>query len=774
MYDSEYFRTLARGEERMNYLKKCIAEADLEKDTENMIWLRHDYIHESTFHDDGFKGMLMFPELMKLFEENPGVMEPSSFMFPFKWILANAPCYYQISLEQIEKYFEKFKEYIEKYGFTMRTYYKLKFSVYEDIDPDPETLLGYMAESEKYGRTKMSDCEACERNNQIRCEMKFGSEEKAIELLRDMNDRGMHCAEIPQCTYGELARQFAEKGMYDEAVHYAELFLPMIKGDEMNYLSKLAGIIIVYTMTDLNKAYELFRSTAHLYTLNKTPSVKYNYADAASRFFAKLCEEGTEEIHTNLSADFEMYSDSGEYKTAELRDFFANAARELAEKFDARNGNSLYTDDLAFEYPDAPVKELKLPLHGKVQRPPFALAVPFKSPDNFPTPDELQSIFEGLEEFESTDIGFDKENNVIYLAGRDDEENASQYRIVFNDIADPSEFLQPHYLPKGTGDKLGEYECMMIIITTFKDNFLDMRRLVKLANAVNKDESPVIFDLIGNKILSSVWASLEAAGTSAPYSEYFYRILLYRSAFADESDEVIRADITSVGLEECGSRNILVPAVAEDDAEFVRAVVHQIVESAISVSPLPDEGIQFNAGIYSDNKPVKVSWSPISLPFEDDDRIFAEPKLHMHDGRIVRPDELTEEEREGLSMYSSNRMSFIKEAKARGTFDTAFKFYQRNCDDFYMIAGVEVPLVDEDGEEYDEVLYVQMNPDGSSEVLSDENEALGVKRGDSYQIDPQDVFTWRLDVGEDRMNPDDLYFLLTKERELEEQGSEEE
>lgn len=775
MYNEEYFRTLANGEEKMHYLKKCIAEADREKDTHNMIWLRHDYIEQSTFHDDGFKGLLMFPEFMKLFEENPGVMEPSSFMFPFKWILGRSSEYYQISLEQIDKYFEKFKEYIDKYGFTMRTYYRHKFIVYEDIDPDPEKLLGYMEESLKYERTQMSDCEACERNTQIRCEMKFGSEEKAIELLNDMLDCGMRCAEIPQCTYGELAYQFANKGMYDEALHYADLCLPMIKGDEMSYLNQISCIFIAFTMTDLNKAYELFRSTAHLYSLNKTPLVKFNYANAASRFFAKLHDAGEEMLHTDLNADFEMYSDSGEYDTAELRDFFANAAKDLAEKFDARNGNSCFSDVLAFEYPDAPVKELELPMHGKVQKSPFVVAVPFKTPESFPTPDELHNIFESLGEFKSTNIGFDKENNVIYLAGRDDEENVNEYRIVFNDMSDPSEMQQEHYLPKGASDVLGDYSCMMIIISVLKDNFLDMRRLVKLADAVNKDESPVIFDLVNNRILSSVWASLEASGTTAPYANYLYRVMVYRSAFADDiGDDVPRADITTVGLAECGSRNVLVPAVAEDDVEFVVRVVNQIASGTVAVSSLPDEGVAYNTGIYYDNRPVKVTWRPLALPFEEDDRVYAEPTLHMPDGRSLRPDELTEEERDQLNFYSSNRLSFISEAKARGTFDTAFKFYQRNAEEFYLVAGVEQTAVDEDGEEYDEVVYVQLRPDGSSQVLSEDNEALGIKRGDEYMLDPQRVFFWRLDIGEDQFKTDDLYFLLTKERELEQQGSEEE
>ena len=61
MFDENFFSSLSHGEDRLDYLKKCIAEADAEKDAEKMLDYRYKYIKESVFHDDTFKAVIIFP-----------------------------------------------------------------------------------------------------------------------------------------------------------------------------------------------------------------------------------------------------------------------------------------------------------------------------------------------------------------------------------------------------------------------------------------------------------------------------------------------------------------------------------------------------------------------------------------------------------------------------------------------------------------------------------------------------------------------------------------
>ena len=391
MFDRDYFNTLEHGEERMSYLKKEIAEADAQKDIKSMIDLRYRYINESVFHGDSFKGLLMFPEYMKLVDDNPDDADIVDFMFAFKWIIENSREFYQIPMEQIEGYFDSYKEHLERYGYTPRTYNFKKAQFYRNIDS--KKALKYLSLFDRFERTQVSDCKACEAGFMAEMELRFGSAEKAVSMLNEMQQRNMRCAEVPQVTYACFADNLSRMGYYDEADHYAELALPMMKGEYVNFTYEISSIIELKTVTDINAAYDLICETLHLFSGLKNQLYRFYYAEAAYRFFDRYLKGGNDPvIPMKLSAEFEKYSEDGKYDAAELRDWFHGIAEDLARKFDERNQSDFCTKHLAFEFPESPEQELKLPMHSTVKASSMAYAIPLFSQDDLPDIDSIHAM----------------------------------------------------------------------------------------------------------------------------------------------------------------------------------------------------------------------------------------------------------------------------------------------------------------------------------------------------------------------------------------------
>ena len=768
MFDKNYLNSLSHGDDRLDYYKKCIAEADAEKDYHSMIWLRHDYIEESVFHDDSFKAIIMFPEFMKLFDEHPGEMKPSSFMFPFKWILEAGDEYYQMSLEQIESYFERFKEYIEKFGYTMRTYYYKKFQIYQYIDKD--IALKAFDEMDKYERTEISDCKACEGNGKARKEMRFGSEKKAVEMLNDMLDKNMTCAEVPQVTYGAFAYEFAKRGMYEEAVHYAELMLPMIKGDETNYATHVSHIIELKTITDPNGAFELFCRCAGKFSRIKNPSYRFSFACAAYRFFARLVEAGNTELNMRLSSDFEFFNEDGTYDCADLRDKYYAVAKDLAEKFDKRNGTDYFSSDLAFVYPEAPVKTLELPVHGSFTPESPVVGLLVHGPEDVPLaePEEFERLL--AEKCGITDVGYghDEETNKFYVGGKTEDGSAVRYALYLHEAIDPETMKQMHWAPEGELDSLGEYEGMVVIYPTIPDadRFAELKRLLKLAAAIDKGDSPVIYDLTNSRILSKRWLALEAAGDTDPFRNYYSRVWLYRSAFAEDC-----GDITTTGMETFGSREFLVPAVKQDDIDFALEVLNNITNAA-SISPLPDEGVTRNAGIVYDEKSfVRFTWRPITIPSdgesEEEQTVYAEPIVYLTAadqaaGKGYSIGEIPEEERGKLDYRTHSRFTLTEEAKCRERFPQVLDYFlTHDCD--VIVGSYFTPEEDSDEECFFHGRLTKA--DGEVKICVEsmsDNIADIIHEGDLADIVPENVFFLRIDLdgGEDRYYVDEFYILL--------------
>ena len=178
MFDYSYFETLSEGDEKLRYLKKCIVTADHEKNISEALELRYRYIEESIFNGDCFNALIMFPEYMTLFENNTDKHSYLSFMKAFKWFIEEIPGFYQITAGKADEYFEKYREYLNVFGYSMRTYHMLK--VKYCMVHDQKNIKNHLELYRKCEKDDLSDCQACETDMEIQAELIIGSEEKAV------------------------------------------------------------------------------------------------------------------------------------------------------------------------------------------------------------------------------------------------------------------------------------------------------------------------------------------------------------------------------------------------------------------------------------------------------------------------------------------------------------------------------------------------------------------------------------------------------------------
>ena len=755
MFDRDYYDTLADGEEKMTYLKKEIAEADARKDIKDMIYLRHRYIDQSVFHGDSFKGLLMFPEYMKLVDEHPDDANIRSFMFAFKWIVENSQEFYQIPMEQALGYFESFKEHIGRYGYTLRSYYYKLSQFYRYIDP--AKAVKYLSQFSRYERTEMSDCQACEAGYQAEMELEHGSPAKAVAMLNEMIQRNMRCAEVPQVTYAFFSNTFARMGCYEEAEHYASLCLPMIKDDLTNYTVELSEIIELKTVTDINAAYELICESLHLFSGLKNPFYRFTYAEAAWRFFDRYLQGGNDPvIPMRLSAEFEKYSEEGRYDAGELRDWFYGIASDLAEKFDTRGGTDYCRKHLAFVYPEGPSQELKLPMHGSSAPGMLAFGVPVLSDADFPDVGKIYEMLNTGGRFDEVMMfkGSENEQDIIIKAKKQ-KADSYELQLMLRDPVDASEFRQIHYLPEGFEEKIQQSDaCFILTASGGRSNHERLKLLIDLT-AQFPCTAGAVYDLVNSRILSAEWIRQEASGESLPYDSYLYRVWIYGAAREG------CYDLLTGGLDGCGQRELFIPAVPEDVVETARKLMIQAANYAVNASGLPDEDVDFNCGIvYADKGFCRIKWEPLESPVEDDDRYFALPLIKLP-GReeFCGITELSPEDRAALSFRSSGRADFNDEKKHREHFERAMEIFRSRAEKCRLYAGYEVPYTDGDGEDLEAYPYLMLSPDGSGEVVNRDIPELGLRVGDRTRQPAERVYTWKIVQGEEEYYADELYLI---------------
>lgn len=765
MFDKNVYDQLKHGEERYKYLKKLIAEEDAAHNYSEAFDLRYKYIGESVIHDDLFKGIIMFPEFMAYYDAHSDVCEQHSLMWAFKWILEDVVDFYQVSSEKIAEYFEEFRRRCEEYDISLRTYYmkKMNFYSYFDIEKTKECQKHFRS----LERDGLSDCAACELNNDIRMELHYGSEKKAMEMLADMLRRGVSCAEVPEVTFGECVKHFTQTGNIAEAEYYAEMMMPMIKGKENTFLKEISNVLLLKALTSPNEAYDIFKRSIKVFLESKNPDMRFHFANASARFFDAAISNEHKKIVIKLPHSFPLYNAENEYDLEEMQNYFADIAKDIADKFDERNGSSYYSDLLNYEYPTEPTGELYLPAHSIVPVAPAAIAVLYKGSESLP---EMQSIidsFSALPDTQITGVSFDEENGVLSIVtenSRIDEEIT--FALFFREANDIADLTRAHHIPDEKIENIEEYEAMIVITCKFvkKQEMYCYDLLLAAANGINTDAAPVFADLENGKMLSTDWTALQAKDFMPVPEKYLYKIDIFRS---NENEELL--DLFTSGLSQFGSRNLAVLGFRESDIDFVANVIAQICKSIIGIRQMSDEGVTAQFGVIFNNESnIQFSWKPVKKVYPEYAEApiseYAVPFLHRTGGvEGMNIYDFPEEDREKLEFIESNIHHANNEKCARERFGYALDAFRKNGEE--LLVGLELPMPEEFKEEFDDddtaYVYVLLDDSGETGVINrgyDEIEQYAP--GKTVSVDPKTVFFWRLLLDDDYYFADDSYLLI--------------
>ncbi len=752
MIDYNYLKNLPRGEDSLAYLKKAIAESDNEKDIKDMMWARYYYIKESVFYGDTFKGLLTFPELKKLYEENPDVMPADTFAYPFKWIVEDSPYYYQISKEQIDRYLDSYKEFLLKNGSTLRSYYLKKCGAYQSIDCRKAYEVWF--ELEKYERSDMDDGEIYEKSELIHLEAMLGSPEKAISMLNEMLDRGYGYDDFPPQLFGDMAYDLAKHGMFDEADHYAAIMMFYIGDNVVQSMKQCAYTISFKLITGPAYAYQLFCKCMNEWIKLKNPSYKFHFANAAHRLMKKMNSDGTEEIELDVIPEFELYNQNGIYRTDELAKYFGRIAEDIGKKFDERNENTMFSDELSFEFPESSDEKIKLPLHGKVTPVAASFGVLFKDESELPSSEEIMDVLKEVLDCKDISEEDEKQPNLYsYLCTAKNGE-LLRFAAFITDM--PEDVINAgctYFLPEGAEEEINDYRKMVIIASgqIYSNAYEELLKVMTIADRLNTGGCPVAVSINSAMTVSSVWLRFAALSKAPPAIMDWlnFNIILY-----DEGGE--EAAVSTMGLNLFGSRELVVENVQRRDINFCMNILGKIAES-ISLGNMPDEGIKANSGlVYDGEYYVRFIWENCEIPKEG---TFAKVKLCFNTEKeknvITEIADLPEEERDKLSYAYDSRINRYEALRYKNLFGYALEYFRNNeCS-----LKAEFVIKTERKTAY---IYTEIIGDGTKAKVIDVGDVEGMpKKGDIIDVESENVVFFRIETADRNYRAEDMYVLFS-------------
>lgn len=195
----------------------------------------------------------------------------------------------------------------------------------------------------KMSRSMLSDCHACELDNQANYYFDTGRNALGIKKAEALFASGMACAEVPKTTYSDLLLPLIRLKRHDEAMSHHLKGYPKVRRSVEHMSEWSAHIAAAALLGHSDRAIKMF--VKHL------PAVESSHNPLGQLTFfrnslvmVEMLADQKEKMRLRLPEGSTLASDSGTYVLSELAASLLERVRAISARFDQRNGNTYYTD----------------------------------------------------------------------------------------------------------------------------------------------------------------------------------------------------------------------------------------------------------------------------------------------------------------------------------------------------------------------------------------------------------------------------------------------
>ncbi|MDR2423480.1 MAG: hypothetical protein LBD59_01995 [Prevotellaceae bacterium] len=334
-------KTVELPTDRIALLKQAIKHADVHNDT---VWgfdLRLNLIREEKYTSHCDESLQAFTWILDTFDNAPGTFLESNFLWEYKWMLGSIRRNSSISMEQIEIISEDYRERLTRNGYSLRSYYTVKLHM--------AFFLGQMDEAKKYLdlrnkeiRDDMSNCRACELDDDVELELRLGNFDKAIVVGNEVLTKKVTCGHMPFSCYCHCVKYFQQAGNMEKALEYfqkAEDEMAELTNDT-SLIAEIGIMLRFLTDYDREKAWRFFEQYVH-WNIDSEDYLDFLFSKSV---LSLLSGEGCKTL--KISPIVEWYRADDTYDQKKLYDCYRKRAEELAAAFDKRNGSNWFTEQL--------------------------------------------------------------------------------------------------------------------------------------------------------------------------------------------------------------------------------------------------------------------------------------------------------------------------------------------------------------------------------------------------------------------------------------------
>jgi tetratricopeptide (TPR) repeat protein len=332
---------LRQGEAKVMALEEAARLADAHGDLDLAFEVRDDLIDAATFGGFPDKALVAFAWCRAQAKKNPERFESDMLLWKQKWVVGRLDDFPHISRKQIQDALDDIEQTYARVDAGKRAIHKLRYQAARDM--------GEEAEAQRYWdlwinapRDHLTDCRACDLDDEIDHHIDLGEYAKALEKARPILDGRSSCAEIPHLTYGSVLYPLLKLGRLEEARDCHLHGYPMISRNR-DFLATVGEHIEFLALTDnLSRGLTLFEKHLGWALDHASWRDRFTFHMAASFLLSRLVAQGHHTVSLRLPKAFPLHQRQGSYTARDLHGWVETQAQEIAARFDTRNGTDRF------------------------------------------------------------------------------------------------------------------------------------------------------------------------------------------------------------------------------------------------------------------------------------------------------------------------------------------------------------------------------------------------------------------------------------------------
>lgn len=337
---------LDNGPAKVALLEEAVRLADTHSDVEEGFRARGELITAAMFSGQPDKELVAFSWCLSQCDREPDKFPESELLWKYKWVLDSIALFPQISRKQIEDMLDDMAKRFQRAGSTLHAVATLRrdLAMYMgDLEKAEKAHL----EMERTRRDWLSNCPACVADGTVEYQAFLGRHDEAIQCARPILTGKQRCSEVPHRTYAIISLPLLHQRRVEEAMDYHLKGYRLIARNP-KFVNMVGRHIRFLALTDnLPRAVRMLER--HLPDALATAGLawQFDFHLSALQLLDRLLDQGKAEMRMRLPAGLPPADKRGRHSLAALSRWFAGQAADLANRFDARNGNDYHHRRLA-------------------------------------------------------------------------------------------------------------------------------------------------------------------------------------------------------------------------------------------------------------------------------------------------------------------------------------------------------------------------------------------------------------------------------------------